>query len=320
MTNPRVTIITAIQEEFEAIKSFLHNPEDVTDHESGYVYLKGVIASRGMRPNCAKEWDVFLPMWSTAGNVFSAIKAGMASTITKPDIMLMVGCAGGIPGKINTFDVVVGSRIWYYEPGVLDGKDLIPRPDLARPTKRLFERAQMEAANNRWISYLHPNLPNEEVTARAEPIAAGELLIKTNDKKHLEHIRRASPRAIAVEQEGFGLLMAAYEAGVSALVIRGISDLLADKTDPPVKEGRVPALDSNQSKATLHAAAFAFCVLDNLDVTYLRSKTISTFRSEAIISIKIATSPENAEIVRKALDILLVEGGRSATIPPALAA
>jgi nucleoside phosphorylase len=306
--NPRVTIITAIKEEFEAVREFLVQTSDITDPATGYVYLTAVFPSRANRPNCALAWDVCLPTWSTAGNIFSGIKAGIISSVTQPDILLMIGCAGGIPDKVNLYDVVVGSRIWYYEPGVVEGKDLISRPDMARPTKRLFERAQLEATDQRWLAYLRPNIPNEEISVRAEPIAAGELLLKASSGDYLAHVKRASPRAIAVEQEGFGVMIAAHEANVSAMVIRGISDLLADKKDPPPLQGRVPMRDPNQERATRHAAAFAFCVLDNLDITHLMSNSISMRQSLSRLTVTIDADLKDSDALFAALKQLLIDG------------
>jgi nucleoside phosphorylase len=86
---------------------------------------------------------------------------------------------------------------------------------------------------------------------RIEPIAAGELLLKKNGKgTHFEHILKVSQRAVAVEQEGFGVLLVAHVNNVSTLVIHGISDLLDNKTE--VYDGFVPEYDEKQMKETRH--------------------------------------------------------------------
>ena len=116
MRNPRAAIITAIPAELEALRELLEL-EDFTDPADGSVYFKGILACDEERDNCAREWEIFLPMPSEAGNVLSGVTTSRVVNMIEPDVTLFVGCAGGIPGKVNPYDVVVGSRIYYYEPG-----------------------------------------------------------------------------------------------------------------------------------------------------------------------------------------------------------
>jgi predicted dehydrogenase/nucleoside phosphorylase len=204
----------------------------------------------------------------SAGNVFAAIAADRVKHNIKPDVIMFVGCAGGIPSKVEMFDIVVADKIYHYEPGKVD-VELLPRPDSVRPTRQLLERAKAEQYLDRWRDVLYPQTPNESVAVRIEPIAAGELLVRNSRSEHLTHIEAVAPRSIAVEQEGYGVLLAAHQNNIHAIVIRGISDVIDNKASAPI-EGRLPALNQQQVKATKYAAAFALTMLEYLDVRWLR--------------------------------------------------
>jgi nucleoside phosphorylase len=303
MRNPRAAIITAIPSELEALRQLLPL-KDFTDPQDGSVYFKGILACGEERENCAREWEIVLPMPGEAGNVISGVRTNRVINMLDPDVILFVGCAGGIPGKVNPYDVVVGSRIYYYEPGKVDG-DFFPRPDLARPTRKLLERANAEIFTDHWLQYLYPAFPNDPPAARVEPIAAGELLIKESGGEHLRSVRAVAPRCIAVEQEGFGVLMAAREAGVEAIVVRGISDMLDDKGADPVED--LEPFNPRQVKAARHAAAFAFAILARFDVSWMRDVDF-VGQKDAAVTIKLEGHLHDIHEIEQHLVDLLRDG------------
>jgi tetratricopeptide (TPR) repeat protein len=90
------------------------------------------------------------------------------------------------------------------------------------------------------------------------PIAAGEKVVALTKSSVLNFIQQNYGDAIAVEMEGRGLLQAAYaNQQISALVIRGISNLIDGKSE-------ADAADS-QEIAARHASVFAFKILAKLE-------------------------------------------------------
>ncbi|WP_238545322.1 effector-associated domain 2-containing protein [Streptomyces bingchenggensis] len=92
---------------------------------------------------------------------------------------------------------------------------------------------------------------------RSAPIAAGGRVVAHQRSEVGRRLTAGAGDAVAVDMEGFGFLAGAYvNRQVDALVIRGISDLLADKDE---------AHDEHwQPVASRHAAAFAFELLRRL--------------------------------------------------------
>jgi hypothetical protein len=95
-------------------------------------------------------------------------------------------------------------------------------------------------------------------TAFVGAIAAGESVVASTESGTAQRLTQTYGDALAVEKEGYGFLGAAREVkGVSALVIRGISDLL-DGKEAADKQG-------SQALAARNASTFAFELLAKLE-------------------------------------------------------
>ncbi|NEO53439.1 MAG: 5'-methylthioadenosine/S-adenosylhomocysteine nucleosidase [Okeania sp. SIO3B5] len=234
-------ILTAIRIEYMAVRAHLSDLSEEI-HSQGTVYERGKFSIDG------QELEVGI-VETGAGNSPAAIEAERAIAYFKPDVILFVGVAGGIK-DVQLGDVVAATKVYGYESGKV-AETFRPRPDVGLSNYNMIQRAKAEARKTDWLARLSDSAkPNVFVA----PIAAGEKVIANKKSDLFEFLQQSYGDALAVEMEGRGILQVAHaNQQVSALIIRGISDLI-DGKNMADKEGF-------QEVAAHHASAFAFEVL-----------------------------------------------------------
>lgn len=243
-------ILTAIEVEFMAALEHL-----VSTHEEVY---HSTIYERGNFMAEKWLWDVGIGQIG-AGNSASAAAVERAIAYLNPEIILFVGVAGGVK-DVKVGDVVAVTKAYGYESGKVHDTAFLARPEVGMSSFRLVERAKAEARKKTWQrripDYPHATLPEPHVFVG--PIAAGEKVIASTSSELFEFLQRNYNDTLAVEMEGRGFLEAARaNEHVQALIIRGISDLIDNKSNYDAQ--------GSQEIAARHAAAFAFEVLAQLD-------------------------------------------------------
>ena len=240
---PRAVILTALSVEYQAVRAHLTNPQEII-HPQGTIYEQGQFTANG------QTWDVGM-VEIGAGNPSAALEAERAIAYFNPDVILFVGVAGGIK-DVALGDVVASTKVYGYESGKAE-ETFRPRPEVGLSSYGLEQRARAEARKADWLQRLSA-VPSLTPRVFVAPIAAGEKVVASTESEVFKFLRSNYGDAITVEMEGFGFLDAARaNQQVSALVIRGISDLIYNKTEAD-KEGY-------QKIAANHASAFAFELL-----------------------------------------------------------
>lgn len=245
---PCAVILTAITEEYMAVRAHLNDLHE-EEHPQRKIYERGKFAAKD------KLWNVGI-VEVGAGNSTAAMEAERAIAYFNPSVVIFVGVAGGIK-DVALGDVVAATKVYGYHSG--KAKDEFElRPDVGISTYDLIERARAEARKSDWLQRLTP-IPNLAPKVRVQPIAAGEQVIASRRSSVFKFLQSHYGDAVAVEMEGRGFLHAAHaNQQVSALIIRGISDLIRGKSQAD-KAGW-------QEIAARHASAFAFEILAKLDV------------------------------------------------------
>ncbi|ESA36631.1 nucleoside phosphorylase [Leptolyngbya sp. Heron Island J] len=254
MPNLRAVILTALRVEFEAVRAFLTNSHEV-QHPAGNIYEQGVFTANG------RTWEVGIAEVGMGDSV-AALETERVISVFDPQVILFVGVAGGIK-DVRIGDVVAATKVHNYEYGKAKA-EFEARTELGLSSYALIERAKAEARSHdqRWLKRLSMQ-PESMPEVRVGAIAAGEKVIASTQSSVYQFLRRQYSDALAVEMEGYGFLKAAHANAhrASAIVVRGISDLIDSKNDALNQ----PPEDVRQVTASNHASAFAFQILANFE-------------------------------------------------------
>lgn len=215
-----VLVLTALDIEHRAVLEHLSNIS-ADRHPAGTIYSVGALDVGGASINVAVA-EV------GAGNAAAAAHAERGISRFQPDLLLFIGVAGGIK-DVTHGDVVVASQVYGYGEGKAD-EEFLTRPVAFPLAHRIDQEVRQLIATNEWVDRVIGGRSEDVPKAILAPIAAGDVLVTSTKSPVYEFIRARYNDAAAVEMEGRGFSEAAHiNEGITAVVIRGISDLIDDK-------------------------------------------------------------------------------------------
>ncbi|MFD7130872.1 protein kinase [Streptomyces sp. NPDC059894] len=246
----RVVVLTATVVEYAAVLELLES-KDPLNSVSGAPYTVGHLTV------ASATWETWVACIGQ-GNVNAALQASQAIQDLRPRLIVFLGTAGGLKEGVRLGDVVFATKVYGYETGKQTDERMLARPDIALADARTVGFARRIAASGKWRPVRAASGDGlESPWVHVEPIAAGEKIQAGQRGEFRDHLRASFNDAVAVEMEGLGFLTAARQwSGVPAMVIRGVSDLLADKS--PGQDERV------QPVACRNAARFLGDLLGDL--------------------------------------------------------
>jgi nucleoside phosphorylase len=247
---PRAVILTAIPLEYHAVKKHIIDLEELK-HPKGNVYEKGIFKGEYF------NWEVGIAEVG-AGNNTCALQTERAINYFDPEVVLFVGIAGGIK-DLNLGDVVAAEKAYGYERGKISSNGFLARPEIGKSSYEIFERAKAEAKKEAWKERLPLKARKKQLKAIVRPIAAGEKVVAEIRSEVYNLLYTTYNDTVAVEMEGSGFYTACHANGnLQFLIVRGISDLLLNKSETDAK--------GYQEIAARNASAFAFEVLSRFKI------------------------------------------------------
>jgi hypothetical protein len=160
--------------------------------------------------------------------------------------------------------VVVAEKVYSYDAGKA-AEEFYPRPEAFITLHSLGQLVKM-VRRGRWLPTNGAEGFTDQPDVQFKPIAAGPSVISSQHSELAERIKRHYNDTVAVDMESAGMYRVAQRyVGLPALAVRGISDLLDDKT--------AEADVTRQPVAARHAAAFSFALLDAVDPDDLKLRS-----------------------------------------------
>jgi nucleoside phosphorylase len=221
------------------------------------VLVEGVVADVGRFEVGSGHLTVAV-VETGAGSIDAALTVQRAEMGLRPRHVIMTGIAGGLK-DVAIGDVVASSKVYWVEGGK-EVPHVLPRPNQARVDSDLVQLARTVVADERWLARADRvgggdwSAAGRRPAALVGPIAVAERVLADNAGRTATLIRDAYGDALCVDMEDFGALSGAASRGRALLIaIRGVSDLLHDKTNTDAAGA--------QPLAAANAAAFLFELL-----------------------------------------------------------
>lgn len=235
-----IAIVTALDEEYDAVLSRLLNPRDPPQVRSPFPNLFGWKLGEIAKVDGAGRFKVVLGKALRSGNMDTLLATMRVIDRWSPNYVLFSGIAGGIKrDSLKQGDIVLSDNIWHYEyQKIIDGIHVPRHRDFAPHGGLVTSARTFGRGSQAWKSCgTAPPSPDHVPNCLAGLIGSGEKVMDDLKPAFVQAMLNARPEIRAVEMEAAGAGAAirnAQEEGrsVGFMMVRGISDMPSDGTGP----------------------------------------------------------------------------------------
>lgn len=255
---PTIVILTAIKEEYQAVREHLINIVDADQNDT--VYEAGVFKY--------KDREIAKVIIRECGpkNTTASQETERAIQYFMPNAMFFVGIAGSRkPNDFSVGDVIFPDKVYSYEGGKSEKDSFVSRPDLGLLTFTLIEKAKKERHKKEWKELIKGAWNTENIKADLGVIASGEQVVEHYNSNIGNVLKEHYNDTSAVEMEGFGFAKATNKQGretrnMEVGIVRGISDIIEQPNGKKKKYPDNRPIDAKKF-ASATASAFAFWLI-----------------------------------------------------------
>ncbi len=255
-----VLILTAIGEEYKAVRDMLIEIVPRRGKTSGSLYETGIFQYQGK--NIAR---IFLKECGQ-GNIDASEQTLSGRYDFDPDMMLFVGIAGTIKERnFGPGDVIFPHKIGYYEDGKAFADSETSNANTKEPDPTLLDIAKIARHDTQWRTLINDDNNKWKNSAKADigVISSGEKIIE--DKESVSG-KKISKDSSVVDKESFGFLKAASSERNRKKdrlygVIRGIIDVVGESSNSVADASKDFRPSPDKQHASQTAAAFAYWLI-----------------------------------------------------------
>ena len=279
----RALMVTALDIEMQAVCAHFDHLASAVGR-SGTVYECGDFLAEG------DEWLVVVAQCGPGNNAAQAVVTWAHADFGHFEIVLFSGVAGSRKSDAPIGSVIAATHVYNPYSGKYANGDFASRPRSISIDHRLVQLARKVSRDSKWHVRTRPLLNGERLPPPEDcpepfpprsfvaPIVAVEAVLADRDSELAAIIDEHGGDAHAVEMEGYGAVFAADLARTPIMVVRGISDMIENKT---------PSDDAiYQPLAAIFAAAFTYELLNLWSQSNPRAPDIlGVPRSDELISL-----------------------------------
>lgn len=216
-----ILILTPVEVEYDTLRSMLDNLKPVSRNIFTDFYERSTFKGKYQLFNI-----VIKRIGKTNGTAKFVTKN--AIKIFNPRVVFLAGIAGGFK-DVRIKDILVCTKAYSYENGKETDEGFKSRPESQSFDNELIKLAERISYSNAW----RQRSPYAEgVEVKFGPIASGSKVIATEKTEIFKRIKRFYNDTLAVDMEAMGFAEAVRKhKNIDALIVRGISDMLAGKSE-----------------------------------------------------------------------------------------